>query len=155
MVNLGYDIAQNLPFLRAQAVSRFTETFTFFTVEDGPPDPDTFEPTVVETVAGADVPGRFKSANTQGRDVESGGQYPVVGRREVHVAVGAVALTVPGGDLVPGAELSPGVGAMPDVFVRCVASTVDAGLVGRVFRVSERPSSGQVTSWRFPVEEVS
>jgi hypothetical protein len=155
VVNLGYDLGFALPLLRAQAESRFTEVFTFFTQEEGPVNPETFEPTVVETIVGADIPGRFKSVNTQGRDVESGGQYPVVGRREVHVAVGAVALTVPAPALVPGAELAPGVGAMPDVFVRCIASTVDAGLVGRVFRVSERPSSGQVTAWRYPVEEVS
>jgi hypothetical protein len=136
MVNLGYDIAQNLPFLRAQAESRFTETFDFFTSVEGEPDPDTFEPTTVETIVAADVAGRFKSANTQGQDVESGVQFPVLGRREVHVAVGAVEV-------------------VPDMFVRCTASTVDAGLVGRVFRVAERPSSGQVTAWRIPVEEVS
>jgi hypothetical protein len=121
---------------RRQAEARFTETFTFFTTEEGEADPVTFEPTIIETPVATEIPGRFKVSNTQGRDVESGAQYPVVGRREVHVAVGAV-------DVLPG------------VFVRVTASTADEGLVGRVVRVADRPASGQVTAWRYPVEEVS
>jgi len=118
---------------RRMAETRFTESLRFFTMVEGT-DPDTLEPTTVETVIGT-VPGRVKVTAVQGRDAESAGQYPVVSHREVHVAVGAVE-------------------AVPGVFVRVVSSSVDAGLVGRVFRVSDRPSMGQVTAWRYPVEEV-
>jgi len=114
------------------AEARFTESLRFFTVVEGT-DPETLEPTMVESVIGT-VPGRVKVTAVQGRDVESAGQYPVVSHREVHVAVGAVE-------------------AVPGVFVRVLASSVDAGLVGRVFRVADRPSMGQVTAWRYPVEE--
>jgi hypothetical protein len=135
-MNLGYELAQALPLLRAQAVSRFTETFAFFMTEEGPVDPETFEPTVIETPVATGVAGRVKMAAVQGQDVESGGQYPVVTRLEVHVAVGAV-------------EANPG------VFVRVTGSTADASLVGRVFMISEPPSAGQVTAARWPVREVS
>lgn len=118
---------------RRMAEARFTESLRFFTMVEGT-DPETLEPTTVETVIGT-VPGRVKVTAVQGRDAESGGQYPVVSHREVHVAVGAVE-------------------AVPGVFVRVVSSSVDAGLVGRVFRVADRPSMGQVTAWRYPVEEV-
>lgn len=117
---------------RRMAEARFTESLRFFTVVEGT-DPETLEPTMVESVIGT-VPGRVKVTAVQGRDAESAGQYPVVSHREVHVAVGAVE-------------------AVPGVFVRVVSSSVDAGLVGRVFRVSDRPSMGQVTAWRYPVEE--
>jgi len=132
-VNLGYEIGQGLPSLRRQAESRFTERLKFFTATETT-DPATFEVTTVETNVGT-VPGRVKMASFQGRDPEVAGQYPVVSRLEVHVAVGSV-------------------NAPPDTFVRVLASTMDPGLVGRVFRVSDRPSMGAVTAWRYPVEEV-
>jgi hypothetical protein len=134
-MNLGYDIAGALPEFQSQARSRFTETFTFFTAAEGI-DPVTLRPTYVETILAANIAGRIKFSNTQGNDVESGGQFPVVGRREVHVAVGSVS-------------------ASPGVFVRVTASTADAGLVGRVLRVVDRSAGGQVSAWRYPVEEVS
>jgi hypothetical protein len=132
-VNLGYEIGQGLPSLRRQAESRFTERLKFFTAVEST-DPDTFEVATVETSLGT-VPGRVKVASFQGQDPEVAGQYPVVSRLEVHVAVGSV-------------------NAPPDTFVRVLASTMDPGMVGRVFRVSDRPSMGQVTAWRYPVEEV-
>jgi hypothetical protein len=120
---------------RAQAEARFTETFTFFTEEEST-DPVSLEPTTVETVVSAGVEGRVKNATTEGRDVESGGQFPVLSKLEVHVAVGSV-------DVADG------------VHVRVTASTVDDGLVGAVYRVSEPPAKGQVTAWRYPVTQVS
>lgn len=128
-------IAGALGLGRNWAQARFTETFTFYT-ESESTDPVTLDPTTVETVVAAGVAGRLKFTNTDGRDVESGAQFPVVSRREVHVAVGAV-------------------DAAPGVLVRCVSSTVDPSLVGRVFRVSDRPQAGQTTAHRFPVEEAS
>ena len=120
---------------RAQAEARFTETFDFFTAVEGI-DPVTLEPTSVETPLTAGIAGRLKFTNTQGNEAESAGQYPVIGRREVHVGVGTVL-------------------ALPGTLVRCIASTADVGLVGRVFRVADRPAGGQVTAYRYPVTEVS
>ncbi|MDR7189778.1 hypothetical protein J2Y46_002604 [Microbacterium sp. BE35] len=128
-------IAGTLGLGRNWAQARFTETFTFYT-ESESTDPVTLNPTTVETVVASGVAGRLKFTNTDGRDVESGGQFPIVSRREIHVGVGTVS-------------------AAPGVLVRCTTSTVDPSLVGRVFRVSDRPQAGQTTAHRFPVEEVS
>lgn len=135
-MNLGYDIGGMLPGLRAQAESRFTETFTFFAATDGGLPDENGNPTQTETVLHSGVAGRVKYTGTQGQDVESGGQYPVVTKPEVHVAVGSVDVPV-------------------GVFVRVTGSSVDAGLVGSVFRISEPCTKGQVTAWRYPAEEVS
>lgn len=121
---------------RRQAEARFTETFTFYTSAEGDADPVTLDPTTVETVIASGIAGRLKFTTTEGLNPEVAGQYPVLGRREVHVAVGSV-------------NVSPG------VFARVTASTADAGLVGRVCRLAERPAGGQVTSWRYPAIEVS
>lgn len=121
---------------RGSAATRFTETLTFFTESDGGMPDENGNPTNAETVLHAGVRGRVKHTRTQGQDVESGGQYPVVTKPEVHVAVGSVDVPV-------------------GVFVRVTGSSVDAGLVGSVFRVSEPCTKGQVTAWRYPAEEVS
>ena len=134
-MSLGYDVAAQLPYLRSQAESRFTETLTFFTAEEST-DPITLDPVTVETPVATGKPGRVKYTGTQGQDVEAGGQYPVITRPEVHVAVGSVDVA-------------------PNVFVRVTGSTADAGLIGSVFRISEPCPKGQVTAWRYPAEEVS
>jgi hypothetical protein len=99
-------------------------------------DPLTFVTTTVESIVAGAVKARVKFTAAQGQDVESGGQHPVVQRVEVHVPVGTVPMA-------------------PGVFARVSGSLVDVGLVGRVFRVAERPPGGQVTAYRIPVEEVS
>jgi len=117
---------------RAQANARMTETFEFYTtalvfnettLDDDPTD------TIVLTTAG-----RLKVTQAQGRDVESASQFPVVQRLEVHIPSGSV--VVPVGTLV-----------------RVTASTADVSIVGRKFRVSERPQAGQTTAHRYAVEE--
>lgn len=134
-MSLGSDIAATLPFLREQAASRFTETFDFFTEADGT-DPVTLRPIIVEAAVTSGVAGRMRFTDTQGEDAESGGQFPVKARQEVHVGVGAVV-------------------ALPGVMVRIVGSTADPSLVGRRFRISDRAQGGQVTAARYPVEEVT
>lgn len=119
---------------RAQAEARMTETFVFFT-ESTTVDDDTLETVTVESVLWTGV-GRWKLSDTIGSESDPGGQFAVVGRREVHVPVGAVE-------------------ALPGTLVRCTASTADDGLVGRVVRVSDRHTAGQVTAWRYPVEEIT
>lgn len=134
-MDLGYELAAGLPFLRAQAVSRFTETFALerdSTEKDG-----NDIPVLVTTVVHSDVPGRFKSPTTGVSNETSGAQLMAVQRPEVHVAVGAV----------PDARVGD--------FWRCTGSTVDAALVGRRVRIEGLPSAGAVTSWRFPVSEAS
>lgn len=134
-MSLGYDISGALPDLRRQAESRFTEVFDFFTSVEGAPETGSFEPVRTETPVRSGVRGRLKFTNTMGRDIEAASQFPVIQRLEVHVAVGSV-------DVRPG------------VFVRVRSSDADTGLVGRVFRVAERSTAGQVTAWRYPVEDV-
>lgn len=119
---------------RNAAESRFTETLVFFqaasTVDDS-----TLLVTTVEAAA-ATVPGRIKVQRTLGQDAAPGTQSVVVTRLEAHVAVGAY-------------------DAAPGCWVRVTASTSDDALVGRVFRVAEPHTAGQVTAWRYPVTEVT
>lgn len=137
---------------RRQANARMTEVFQFFT-RAIVPNEDTLEDDVTEAEV-ARVPGRLKVTANQGRDIESGGQFPVVERLEVHVPVDAVMPLVPSPWLLPG-ELVPSVSVPVGTFVRCIGSSVDVSLVGREFRVAEMPSGGQTTARRFVVEEVS
>jgi hypothetical protein len=134
-VSLGWDIAAHLPGLRAEAVSRFTETVTFFTVTRGE-DPVTLQPIDVETVIEADVAARLRSAARDPRDVPIAGQEPVVSKLTLSVGVGTVRVG-------------------PSVFVRVTASSSDPGLVGVKVRTTDFPTMGQVTAWRYPVEQVS
>lgn len=153
MVNLGADIAANLPFLRAQAESRMTEVFQFFTVESVF-DEDTLNDVATETVL-LTTQGRLKVSTAQGRDVESGAQFPVVQRLEVHIPSTPQSPTAPSPWLLPGDDVLPAVSIGVGVRVRCVDSSADLSLVGREFRVSERPAAGQTTAHRFVVEEIS
>lgn len=133
-MSLGYDIAAHLPGLRAEAVSRFTETVTFFTVVKG--EGENLQPIDVETVIEADVAARLRSAARDPRDVPIAGQEPVVSKLTLSVGVGTVRVG-------------------PSVFVRVTASSSDPGLVGVKVRTTDFPTMGQVTAWRYPVEQVS
>lgn len=121
---------------RRQAVARFTEVFTAYTV-DRVLDPATGLYTLTEDVLYEDVPGRVKFPSLTVMEREQGAQVPAVQDVQVHVAVGA----------------TPDVGV--NVLWRVVSSVADAGLVGRVFRTKGVPQSGAVTAHRYPVESVS
>lgn len=133
-MSLGWDIAAHLPGLRAEAVSRFTETVTFFTAVKG--EDENLQPIDVETVIEADVAARLRSAARDPRDVPIAGQEPVVSKLTLSVGVGTVRVG-------------------PSVFVRVTASSSDPGLVGVKVRTTDFPTMGQVTAWRYPVEQVS
>lgn len=120
---------------RRLAESRMTETFDFYTVARGE-DPVTLQPVDVETVVAAGVKGRLKITSSVVSEKDIAGQAPAVMQREVHVALGSVTVG-------------------PSVFVRVASSASDPGAVGRVFRTGMRSGVGQVTVWRYPVEEVS
>lgn len=136
MVNLGYDLAAQLPGLRSQAKSRFTETFTAYTVTTELDETTGLEePT--ETPLYSGVAGRVAFPTLTVSERPQGGQVPAVQDIHVHVEVGA----------------TPNVTV--NVLWRVTASTADASLVGRVFRTKGLPQSGQVTAHRYPVEAVS
>lgn len=133
-MTLGSDISSALPFLRGQAESRMTESVDFFTVETVD-DPVTLQPVEVETIVGSSV-GRVRSAARDARDVEVAGQEPVVSKQTLSVPVGSVKVG-------------------PSVNVRVTASSSDSGLVGSVYRTRDFPAMGQVTAWRYEIEQVS
>lgn len=122
---------------RAQNESRFTETLEFFSRVEGVIPDGQIDPVTVETILYSGVPGQVKSPATQVADREQAGQLVAVQQTIVKVAVGA----------------TPNV--RTDHFCRVTASIVDTSLVGREFRISGWPQSGQVTSHRYPVEQVS
>jgi len=122
---------------RAQAASRFTETFTFFSESLGEIPDGEIEPAVIETVIHADIPGQIKFHTVNVSDREQAGQLVGVQQVMVKVAVGS----------------TPDV--LPDHFCRVTASTSDASLVGKKYRVAGESQSGQVSAHRYPVERVS
>lgn len=132
---LGDDLAASLPGLRAEAVSRMTETGYFFRLVDGT-DPVTFEAITVEQVVGVPVMARLRADNRSAQTVVVAGQVP---------QVSTLVLSVPVGSVLVGA----------DVLFRVTASASDPGLVGVVVRTLFEPSLGQVSAWRYPVEAVS
>lgn len=136
MVNLGYDIAAQLPYLRAQAESRFTETLDVFTIEDVL-DEATGLYTPTEVVAYSGVSGRVRYPTLTVSERAQGSQVPAIQDVTIHVSVGST----------------------PNVAVnhlwRVTASTSDASLGGRVFRTKGESQAGQVTASRYPVERVS
>ena len=136
-MSLGAETLAALPFFKAQAVSRFTETFTFYKSGPAVVNPDTLVSAPSETVIHAAVAGRVKYPTSTVSESTAVGQRFAEQDVQVHVAVGAAPLVC------------------ADHFCRVTASVVDPGLVGRVYRVKGSPQAGQVTAHRFPVEEVS
>lgn len=120
---------------RELAEARFTETVSFFTEDDGI-DQITLQPAKVETVIASGVRARLRSATRESRDVEIAGQEPVASKLILSVAVGSVRVG-------------------PSVFVRVTASEVDEGMVGVRVRTTDFPTMGQVSAWRYPVEQIS
>lgn len=122
---------------RSMTAQRFTETLTFFAETVGAIPDGGIEPAVTETTVHAGVSGQVKFQTMQVSDREQSGQLLAAQQVIVSVGVGA----------------TPNV--RPDHFVRVTASTADPSLVGRKFRVSGWPQSGQTTAHRWPVEVVS
>lgn len=136
VVRLRTDQLTALAAARADAVSRFTETFTAFTTELVL-DPNTGAHTDVETPIYTGVAGSIKFPTMTVSEPEQAGQVPAVQDVEVHVAVGAT----------PNAAVG--------VSWRITGSTVDTSLIGRVFRTKGLPQAGFVSAHRYPVEVVS
>lgn len=134
---LGPDTLGALPGLRAEAESRFTETFTVFYETTGVLNEATglYEPTEVPVYSG--VAGQFKFPTLTVQERAQGAQVPATQDVVIKVAVGST----------PNVEKNH--------FWRCTASAVDSSLVGRVVRTSGIPQGGQVTTWRYPVEQFS
>lgn len=136
MTILGTDTLAALPHLREEAESRFTETFDVFTVTR---DMDETTGVYADTEVNAytAVAGQVKFPTLTVREREQGAQTPAIQDVILKVAVGST----------------------PNVVVghlwRCVASMVDPSLVGRVWRTKGDPQAGQVTTHRYPVEQVS
>lgn len=121
---------------RSMTAQRFTETFKVFRVTSVLNE-DTGLYVDTEVAVHGSVAGQFKFPTLTVREREQGAQVPAVQDVTIKVAVGAT----------------------PDVEVghlwRCTASTIDDSLVGRVVRTKGLPQAGQVTSWRYPVEQVA
>lgn len=120
---------------RAQAASRFTETLKVFYETRVLGSDGLYTDTEVTVYTG--VSGRVKFPSLTVSEREQGSQVPAVQDVQVHVTVGGT----------------------PNVVVNHVwevtASTADSSLVGRQFRTKGLPQAGQVTAWRYPVEQVS
>lgn len=129
---LAYDIGQTLPFLRAEAEGRMTQTWRIGTLTEGS-DPDTFD-VAAEFDVVYDGPGRLKSvAATSVSEAEPGAQFVAVQTLELHLPVGTEGIDV-------------------DMRALCTACPEDAAQIGRVVRIKGRPTTGQVTAARFTVE---
>lgn len=130
-MTLAYDIGQALPFLRAEAEGRMTQTWRIGVLtEDSDEDFDV----VSEFDVVYDGPGRLKSvAATAVSEAEPGAQFVAVQTLELHLPAGTEGIEV-------------------DMRALCTACPEDAAQVGRVVRIKGRPTTGQVTAARFTVE---
>lgn len=120
---------------RAQATMRFTETLTVFYTTRVLGSDGLYTDTEVPLYSG--VAGQVKFPTLTVSEREQGAQVPAVQDVVIKVATAST----------------------PNVAVnhlwRVTASTADVSLVGRVFRTKGLPQAGQVTSWRYPVEQVA
>ena len=133
-MNLGYDIAQALPGLRAEAESRMTDTCTVTRGDGGEVlDPVTDEWVPVPAVTVYSGACRVKHATTGAAQVGTGSQLLAVSQLELHVPVTAVGIGV--GDRV-----------------EITGSSTRAEQVGRVFTVTAEFDGSQTTALRFRVE---
>jgi len=119
---------------RAAAEARMTETI-IAGVETEAVDPDTLETITIVTPTYAG-PALVKYPTLTVSDQDAGGQQYTAAQVTVGVPVSAGVLPV-------------------DSIITPTASTVDQSLIGRRYRVTAAPQSGQVTSHRHPVEELN
>lgn len=133
---IGYDIAQALPLLRAEAESRMTETVTVgvYKYETNQTTGKAFRTLVSPASYSGKARIRFGSRGVVNANAPN-----------MPVAIQEPYLSVPvGSALIP-------VGHEVDVS----ASSADAALIGRRFRIAGAPLSGQVAAHRYPLEEVN
>ena len=131
-MNLGYDIAQALPGLRAEAESRMTDTCTI-----SRPGPETFNETTGEytstMVSVFSGPCRVKHPTAAARDVDAGSQLLAISQLELHLPVSAV-------------------GVRADDAVSITGSVTRAEQVGRKFTIVAPFDGSQSTALRFRIE---
>jgi len=130
-MSLGTDVAGALPFLRAQAESLMLDTCTVCPVTG------VNESTGAPTLGTGVYTGKCKVQTSQAQEAnpEAGGATFTVQRYAVHVPVGAFV---------------PVVGHV----VTITAAALDAGLVGRQYRVVALLHKSLATAYRLAVEEV-
>lgn len=133
-MTLGNDIAAALPLLRAEANSRMSETVVVGKFTDGT-DPVTLEPSRVLEQERYTGMGRIRWNSREVSNSQATGSP---------VAMQEPYLSVPFGTarFFTGDE------------VECSASP-DPLLVGRRFKVSGNATAGQVSAYRYPLEELS
>jgi hypothetical protein len=133
-VSLGYDIANALPGLRAEAESRMTENVTVGIFEDGT-DETTGDPTRVLVLARYTGKGRIRWGSREVMNANGPGGP---------VTVQEPYLSIPFG--------SPRLFDRDEVLV--TASTSDPILVGRTFNIQGDVVAGQTTAHKYPLLEV-
>lgn len=131
-MSLGYDIAQVLPELRAEAESRMTDACVITRPVERVFDEDTGE-WVEDIVTVYSGKCRVKSPATAARSVDAGSQLVVVSAPAIHVPVSAEGIRV--GDVAT-----------------VTASATRPAMVGRVFTIAAPFDGAQTTAQRFQVE---
>lgn len=131
-MNLGYDIAQALPGLRAEAESRMDDLIKTTRAGTKVWDDDsgawvTSEEVIYEGKA------RIKRSNELSSDVDAGSQLVTVSQVQVHVPVGSPVFA-------------------PNDLIEVTACASRADQVGRVFVVSAPFDGSQTTAVRYRVE---
>ena len=134
MMTLGADIAAALPQLRAEAESRMFETLLVGRFRDGI-DPDTKDATRVLETERYTGKGRIRWGSREVSNSQATGSP---------VAMQEPYLSVPFGTAR----------FFTDDEVECIASP-DPLLVGRRFKLSGAAAAGQVSAYRYPLEELS
>jgi len=133
-MTLGSDIAAALPGLRAEAESRMTEVVLVGRFTDAT-DPVTGDPMRVIETERYDGIGRIRWGSREVSNSQATGSPAAMQEPYLSVPFGTARF-------------------FTDDEVECVASS-DPLLVGRRFKVSGGASAGQVTAYRYPLEELS
>lgn len=154
-MNLGQELAAALPFFRAQAESRMSETIRAGVHTDGVDgNGDATYVLVGDYVY--EGPARVKYPGNAVRSAVAAGQ--VVAQQDVVVSIPVQYPSLfPGEDVLPGDEVTPSVAVIlhEGITIEVVSSTSDPLLVGRFYQVSGAPDMGQVTATRYRVTELS
>lgn len=133
MVTLGGDISAALPQLRAEAESRMSESVIVGSFKDGTDDNgDAIRVPDQSRYSGI---GRIRWNSREVSNSQATGSPVAVQEPYLSVPFGAARL-------------------FTDDEVECSGST-DPLLVGRRFKISGGASAGQVTAYRYPLEELS
>jgi len=137
-MSLGSDLLAQLPYLRAEAESRMTDTCTIYTAGAGRVwNDETLSYDDDEGVAIYSGPCRVKRGNTQAASEDAAGQPLTTQSLEVHLPV-----------------LTSSLVGVNDI-VQITNAPHDPALLGRRFRITSSPAHSQATARRLPVEETS